>query len=115
MSCAIGKLRHFFGVFRLMIDPVGRAEENGFHAESAFDQALREIQLPTQLGGRDFVKDRMRVGVIANSVALGVFAFREFRVTGCRVADNEERCRDIFSLRMSRILGVQRGSGRRQT
>jgi hypothetical protein len=35
-----GKLSHFFGIFRLVIDTVRRAEQNGFHAQGAFDQAL---------------------------------------------------------------------------
>ena len=37
------KLRDFLGVFRLMVDAVGRAEENGFDADRALDQALRQV------------------------------------------------------------------------
>ncbi len=37
------KLRHFFRVFRLMIDAIRRTEENGLHSQSAFNQALRQI------------------------------------------------------------------------
>src|SRR5262249_49138245 len=41
-----GKLRHFFCVFRLMVNAIRRAEENGFYVERAFDQTLGEIELP---------------------------------------------------------------------
>ena len=73
------KLRDFFGVFGLMIDAVRRAKQNGFHADGAFDQALCQIQLPADLRLGDFVKVRMRVGVIADFVAFGVLALEDFR------------------------------------
>ena len=41
-----GSKRDFFGVFRLMVDAVGRTEKNGFCAECALDEALGEIELP---------------------------------------------------------------------
>src|SRR6266852_7633348 len=42
----IGKLRHFLGIFRLMIDAVRRAEKDRLYPERAFNQALRQIHLP---------------------------------------------------------------------
>ena len=92
------KLRDFFGVFRLMIDAVGRAEQNGFHADGAFDQALREVELPANLRFGDFVEIRMRVGVIADLVAFGVFALEDFGILAGLHADHEKCRRALFSL-----------------
>src|SRR2546423_760667 len=75
------ELRDFFRIFRLMIDSIGRTEERRFHAQDALDQPLRQIQLPMNLSPRDFVKGGVRVRVIPDLVAFGVFALHNFRPT----------------------------------
>src|SRR5262249_4460409 len=68
-----GELCDLLRIFRLMIDSVGRTEEDGFRADGAFQQALREIEFPVNLVFLDVVEWRMRVSVIANLMSLGVF------------------------------------------
>ena len=70
-----GQLRYFFRVFRLVVNSIRRPEENRFRAERALNQALRNIQFPSQLRRRNFVQHRMRVSVISNRMAVRIFAF----------------------------------------
>ena len=90
------KLRDFFGVFGLVIDAVGRAEQNRFHADGAFDQALRQVEFPTNLRLGDFVEIRMRVGVVADFVAVGVFALQDFGIFAGLYADHEKCGGNVF-------------------
>ena len=50
-----GQLRHFFRVFRLVVNSIRWPEQDGFHAECAFNQPLRDIQFPPKLRGRNLV------------------------------------------------------------
>src|SRR5882762_8695285 len=86
----IGKLGHFLGIFRLVIDAVRRAEENRLYSERAFNQALRQIQLPADFRARNVVELWMREGVISNFVAFGVLALENIRPLVGHVADHEE-------------------------
>ena len=79
-----------------MIDAVGRAEQNGFHADGAFDQALREVELPTNLRLGDFVEVGMGVGMVTDFVAVGVFALQDFGIFAGLHADDEKRGGDVF-------------------
>ena len=67
-------MRHFLRILRLMIDAVGRTEQNRFDVEGAFDQPLRQVQFPAELGVRDLVEFRVSECVIADLVALGEFS-----------------------------------------
>ncbi len=98
ISCAIGQLRHFFRIFRLVVDSIRRTEQNRLDAEGAFDQPLRQIQFPTNLCRRNFVKMRMRVGVIADLVAFRIFAFQNLRPLVRFDANHKKRRRNAFSL-----------------
>src|SRR5882762_5929916 len=93
-----GQLRDLFGVLGLMVDAVGRAEEDGFDADGAPDQTLGEIQLPMNFGFGDVVKAGMGVGVIADLVAFGVLALYDLRKLAGVDTDYEESCGNVFLL-----------------
>ena len=57
-----------------MIDAVGRTEQNRLDVEGAFDQPLRQVQFPTELGVRDLVEFRVSKRVIADFVTLDEFS-----------------------------------------
>ncbi len=54
----------------LLIDGVGRAEVDRLHAEFGSEETLGEIELEVDLALRDFGDIRVRVGVIADLVAV---------------------------------------------
>src|SRR6267143_1070392 len=87
----IGKLRHFLGIFRLVIDAVRGAEKDGLCPERAFNQALRQIQLPADFRACNVaVEPWMREGMISDFMAFGVLALEKFRPMVGHVADDEE-------------------------
>src|SRR6266403_177428 len=92
----IGKLRHFLGIFRLVIDTVGRTEEDRLYSERAFNQALRQIQLPADFRACNVVELWMREGMISNFVAFGVLALENIRPLVGHVADYKEHTRYVF-------------------
>src|SRR5947209_13023818 len=71
-----GEMRDFLGELRLMVDAVGRTEENGFYAESAFDEALGVVELPLDLRRRKarVLPIGVGIGVIGNFVAFCILA-----------------------------------------
>ena len=93
-----------------MIDAVGRAEKCGLHAQAAFQQELGEVQFELNCLGRR-LEFRMREGVIADFLALRVFALYDVCFLVGRFTDHEERCRRLLLFRMSRIFGVHVGIG----
>src|SRR5260370_39569816 len=81
-----------------MVDAVGRAEENRLCADRAFDETLRQIQLPFNFGFGDLIESRMGKRVIADFVAFGVLALENFRVLVGYLTDDEENGRRILFL-----------------
>src|SRR5882672_7403885 len=61
-----GKLHDLLRIFRLVINAVGRAEKDGFYTERAFNQALRQIQLPTDFRACTVVEPWMHEVMISN-------------------------------------------------
>ena len=87
----IGKLRHFLGIFRLVIDAVRRAEKDRLYPERAFNQALRQIQLPADFRACNAVVELwMSKGMISNFMAFGILALQNIRPLVGHVADHEE-------------------------
>src|SRR5882762_6877639 len=105
------ELRHFLGIFRLMIDAVRGTEENRFDVEGAFDQPLGQIQLPADLCVRDLVEFRVGKSVIPDFVTLGEFAFQDIGPFICLVADNEENSWRLLLLQDVKDLGRPLGVG----
>ncbi len=62
-----------------MVDAIGRAKEDGLHAQGALDEPLRQVQFPFDLRLGSLVELRMRKGMVADFVALGIFAFQDIR------------------------------------
>ncbi len=89
------QLRHFFRVFGLMIDAVGRPEEDGLHANNTFDQPLRQVQLPMNLSLRDVIERWMGISMVAYFMAFSVFPLHDLRPLTSRHADHE-KCRGDF-------------------
>ena len=82
----------------LLIDGVGRAEVDGLNAELGGEEALGEIELEVDLALRDFGDVGMRVGVIADLVAVVVDALQEADVVLGDLADHEEGADDVVLL-----------------
>ena len=102
-----GKVRHLFGKFGLVVDAIGRAEEKGFHAKDAFDQAFSEVEFPANLGGGEIgvFPVWMRIRVIANFVAFRVFPAEKLRpLVGIQTNDEKSR-RHIFLFQNVENLG----------
>jgi len=99
------KLGDFLGIFRLMIDAVRRAEENGLCADGALDEAFREVQLPLDFGLGDLIELRMGERVIADFVAVRVLAFEDFRMLVGFLTDHEKDRGGIFFLEDIENLG----------
>ena len=94
----MGSSRHFVRRFGLVVDAVRRAEQERLHAQRAVQQALGDVQLHVNLRARDFVPARMRVGVVADLVAFGIFApDHSQRIVGA-AADHEKSGRRFFRL-----------------
>ena len=101
----IGKLRNFFGIFRLVIDAVGRPEKNGLCADGAFDEPLRQVQFPTDLCVRNFVEFRVRKSVVPDFVAFRVLALQNVRPAVRFVANDEESAGHILLFQNVQHLG----------
>ena len=94
-------LRHgqhldFGGGFRLVIDSVRRAEERGLHAQAAFDQEFREVQLNFEVGLLDRLEFGVRERVVADFLAERILALHDVVVRVGIFADHEESARRLF-------------------
>jgi len=63
-----GKLHDLLRKLRLVINAVRRRKQDRLYSERAFNQALRQIQLPADFRGCDVVELWMGEGMIANFV-----------------------------------------------
>ena len=104
---------NFAGGFRLMVDAVRRTEERGFHAEIAFEQQLGEVQFESATAILKSVsKIGMSEGVIADLVSQ--IDIRVSTISASWLADSpitKNAAGAFLSFKMSRIFGVQFGSG----
>jgi len=82
----------------LLIDGIGRAEVDGLDANLGGEEALGEVELEVDLALRDFRDVGMRVGVVANLVAVFVDALHEPDVVLGDFADHEEGADDVVLL-----------------
>ena len=97
---------------RLLIDGVGRPEVERLHAELGGEQALGEVELQIDAGAGDFADVGMGEGVVADLVAFAVDALHECRYCPAASSPIMKKVPPTwFCLRMSRIFGVQVGSG----
>ncbi len=93
-----GQHLNFARGFRLVIDAVGRTEEQSLHAQVTFEQQFREVQLNLQFRFGDGFEIRMGVSVIPDFVALLEGAPHQSGILVGLFADHEESRGGLFLL-----------------
>src|SRR5580704_17595211 len=78
------------GRFRLVVDSIRRAEEQGLDAETAFQEQLGKIQLELNLCFRNGFELRMCEGMVRDLMAFLVFAFDQGGSLIRRLTNHEE-------------------------
>ena len=102
---------HFIGRGRLGVAEEGRPEQLQRAPGERLEQPLRGVELEQGLGAARRREVRVRVGVAADLMAFADHPLEQ-RALGNRIlANDEEGRRTPLAFRMSRIRGVQRGSG----
>lgn len=90
---------------RIFVVGIGRAKEQGFDSQGAFEQAIDSFEFGSDLpvGGGGGIE--MEVGVIADFVALGINAFEKIGETVGVFADYKEDGGDMMGFKKVEDLG----------
>ncbi len=88
---------HLVGRFGFDVFGVGWPEQQSAFADETFQQPFGRIQFQRDAPVADIRDVGMRVGVIADLVALGIDALDQVGATLGVLADQKERCRHVFA------------------